>query len=70
MLDTANNEIYLCKKHGTRARDARHHLSWPIEPGSIVAAYVAYTKDYVLSNELLGDDRFPEGVGYQGKNKI
>ncbi|KAF5278629.1 hypothetical protein FQA39_LY00671 [Lamprigera yunnana] len=39
--------------------------NWKIEPGHTVAAYVAYQKEYVMVDDVLGDLRFPEGVGYK-----
>ncbi|GLH07158.1 cAMP-specific 3',5'-cyclic phosphodiesterase, isoform F [Gryllus bimaculatus] len=35
-------------------------------PGSIVAAYVAQTKEDTLVNDIHTDSRFPEGVGWLG----
>lgn len=27
-----------------------------------MAAYVAYTKEFVMSSDILGDERFPDGI--------
>ncbi|KAK7789545.1 hypothetical protein R5R35_010323 [Gryllus longicercus] len=37
-----------------------------VGPGSIVAAYVAQTKEDTLVNDIHTDSRFPEGVGWLG----
>lgn len=36
------------------------------ETGKTIAAYVAATHSYVLTDDVLGDERFPEGVGWKG----
>lgn len=36
-----------------------------IKDGSTIAAYVAFTQKPFRTNEVLGDDRFPEGIGLE-----
>ncbi|XP_044258941.1 cAMP and cAMP-inhibited cGMP 3',5'-cyclic phosphodiesterase 10A-like [Tribolium madens] len=62
MMDPATNEIYQSKK--TSQRD-RYKIRWKIQEGTTTAAYVAYKKNYVLIDDIIEDDRFPEGIGYE-----
>ncbi|KAJ8952653.1 hypothetical protein NQ318_020968 [Aromia moschata] len=43
----------------------RHKVNWKIQKGTTVAAYVAYKKEYIMVDDILGDDRFPAGLGYE-----
>ena len=63
MVDTASEEIYQVPKNIT---DERHKVNWKIQKGSTVAAYVAFKKEYVMVDDILCDERFPAGLGYQG----
>ncbi|XP_068678132.1 probable 3',5'-cyclic phosphodiesterase pde-5 [Montipora foliosa] len=36
-----------------------------IEPGTTIAAYVAHTQKPLRTNEVLGDERFPGGIGLE-----
>ncbi|XP_048521448.1 cAMP and cAMP-inhibited cGMP 3',5'-cyclic phosphodiesterase 10A [Dendroctonus ponderosae] len=62
MVDSASEEIYQVPKNVT---DERHKVNWKIQKGSTVATYVAYKKEFVLVDDILCDDRFPSGLGYQ-----
>ncbi|XP_030754671.1 cAMP and cAMP-inhibited cGMP 3',5'-cyclic phosphodiesterase 10A-like [Sitophilus oryzae] len=62
MVDTASEEIYQVPKNIT---DERHKVNWKIQKGSTLAAYVAYKKEYVMVDDILCDERFPAGLGYQ-----
>jgi cAMP and cAMP-inhibited cGMP 3',5'-cyclic phosphodiesterase 10 len=62
MMDPTSNEIYQSRK--TPLPD-RQKIRWKIQEGTTTAAYVAYKKDYVLVDDILEDDRFPEGIGYE-----
>ncbi|XP_060525449.1 cAMP and cAMP-inhibited cGMP 3',5'-cyclic phosphodiesterase 10A-like isoform X2 [Cylas formicarius] len=62
MVDTASEEIYQVPKNVT---DEIHRVNWKIQKGSTVAAYVALKKEYVLVEDILVDERFPAGLGYQ-----
>lgn len=55
-------EIYYSS---TRLRNTYHKVGWKISTNSTIAAYVACTKEYVLLEDILEDDRFPEGLGYK-----
>lgn len=63
MVDSASEEIYQSQRNFT---GERHKVNWKIQKGSIVAAYVAFKKEYLMVDDILGDERFPAGVGYQG----
>lgn len=65
MADLAAGEIYQSPRN---VISDRHKVNWKIEPGKTLAAYVAYNKEYIMVDDVLGDSRFPEGVGYKGKN--
>ncbi|RZB39878.1 cAMP and cAMP-inhibited cGMP 3',5'-cyclic phosphodiesterase 10A, partial [Asbolus verrucosus] len=67
MMDSAANEIYVSRKIPT---DERHKIRWNIENGTTVATYVANKKEYVLVDDILQDDRFPDGIGYEGISTI
>lgn len=58
MVDSNYNEIYLTRKAGERGSKYR----WKIEQGTIVAAFVANKKEYVMVDDVLRDERFPEGI--------
>nr|CAH7748344.1 unnamed protein product [Callosobruchus chinensis] len=63
MVDSASDEIYQSQRNFP---GERHKVNWKIQKGSIVAAYVAFKKEYLMVDDILGDERFPVGVGYQG----
>lgn len=63
MVDEALDEIYLVPANAT---DERHRICWKIQSGTTVAAFVAYQKEFVMIEDLLEDERFPEGLGHTG----
>ncbi|KAG5883187.1 hypothetical protein JTB14_018203 [Gonioctena quinquepunctata] len=63
MVDSASEEIYQSQRNFPVER---HKFKWKIQIGSTVAAYVAFKREYLMVDDVLGDDRFPAGVGYQG----
>lgn len=62
MTDAAAGVI--CQNSRIPASD-KYQVNWKIEPGHTIAAFVAYQKEYVMVDDVLGDIRFPEGVGYK-----
>ncbi|KAJ8921660.1 hypothetical protein NQ315_010569 [Exocentrus adspersus] len=62
MVDSASEEIYQSQKN---FQTERHKVNWKIQKSSTVAAYVALKKEYVMVDDILGDERFPAGLGYQ-----
>lgn len=62
IVDSASEEIYQVPKNVT---DERHKVNWKIQKGSTVATYVAFKKEFVLVDDILCDERFPAGLGYQ-----
>lgn len=67
MVDSATDEIYQSQKN---FQSERHKVNWKIQKGSTVAAYVAFKKEYVMVDDILGDERFPAGLGYHGTTKF
>nr|XP_023015593.1 cAMP and cAMP-inhibited cGMP 3',5'-cyclic phosphodiesterase 10A-like [Leptinotarsa decemlineata] len=63
MVDSASEEIYQSQRNFP---GERHKVNWKIQKGSTVAAYVAFKREYLMVDDVLGDDRFPAGVGYHG----
>lgn len=63
LVDNGDCEIYRSPRFVT---NGRHKVNWKIEPGTIVAAFVAYNKEYVMVDDVLADTRFPDGIGYKG----
>lgn len=63
LVDEASGEIY---QEQAKVSGVRHRVNWKIEPEKTVAAYVAFTKEYVMIDDVLGDRRFPQGVGHTG----
>lgn len=51
-------------------QDPRHKVNWKIGDGRTVASFVAQNKEYVMVEDILGDERFPDGVGHQGDDVI
>lgn len=62
IVDSASEEIYQVPKNVTHER---HKVNWKIQKGSTVATYVAFKKEFVLVDDILCDERFPAGLGYQ-----
>lgn len=80
LTDSVSNEIYFCPtgevdwgvhrvawQIGTRINNYYIYFILFLsvtETGKTIAAHVAFSKEYVLVNDIFGDDRFPEGVGW------
>lgn len=65
LVDHTTDELFLSSRIQT---SDRYKVKWKIGPGATVAAHVAWSKDYVIIEDILDDDRFPEGIGYSGKS--
>ncbi|CAG9858267.1 unnamed protein product [Phyllotreta striolata] len=63
MVDHASEEIYQSQKN---FQTPRHKVNWKIQKGSTIAAYVAFKKEYIMVDEILGDERFLHGLGFEG----
>lgn len=63
LVDEAAGEIYQFQKSNT---NDRHKVNWKIEEGKTVAAYVAFCKEFIMVDDILGDDRFLDGIGHKG----
>lgn len=63
MVDSSSNELYISPRY---VLNGQHKVNWKIKAGTTVAAYVAHTKEYIMSEEVLGDPRFPYGIDYKG----
>lgn len=68
LVDTALGEIYISRKNDDD--DGGTRKKWPVEEGTIVAAFVAYKKEYILVEDIVGDARFPEGIGYDNTGML
>ncbi|XP_077977683.1 cAMP and cAMP-inhibited cGMP 3',5'-cyclic phosphodiesterase 10A-like [Glandiceps talaboti] len=55
------HDLYLCIEDSES--NSELILSGPVESGSTVSAYVGRTKEPLIANDILGDERFPEGTG-------
>ncbi|KAK5650146.1 hypothetical protein RI129_001175 [Pyrocoelia pectoralis] len=62
LADSCAGIIYINPQYVT---NERYGVKWKIEPEHTIAAYVAYQKEYVMVDDVLGDMRFPEGVGFK-----
>lgn len=58
MVDDDSNDIIITR------RTLEMRKRWKIEEGTIVAAFVANKKEYVMVDDVNRDERFPGGVGY------
>lgn len=63
IVDSELEEIYYSS---TRLRNTQIKIKWKQTEGTTIAAYVATTKQHVMSDNILGDRRFPEELGYKG----
>ncbi|KAJ0183100.1 hypothetical protein K1T71_001076 [Dendrolimus kikuchii] len=60
IVDKLKNEIVLMP-HNTK-NPARHEVNIPIEEGKVAAAHVAFTKEFLLLEDVPQDKRFSEGL--------
>ncbi|XP_014246052.1 cAMP and cAMP-inhibited cGMP 3',5'-cyclic phosphodiesterase 10A-like [Cimex lectularius] len=65
LKDDANGEIF---QFSTHVVAQSHRVNYKIQPGTTLAAYVAYTKQYVVTEDCLSDARFPFGLGWTTEN--
>lgn len=63
LADETKNEIYQIPRHVVSSTS---HLTWNIELRTTMAAHAAFTKQYVVSNNISSDERFPMGLGFSG----
>ncbi|XP_054268209.1 cAMP and cAMP-inhibited cGMP 3',5'-cyclic phosphodiesterase 10A-like [Macrosteles quadrilineatus] len=63
LVNTDRNELYQSPRYVISSMDT---LTWRIDSGSTMAAYAAFTKQYIISNNVLSDARFPLGLGFPG----
>nr|CAD7401678.1 unnamed protein product [Timema cristinae] len=63
MVDSLSEEITL---HSRYANISRYDAKWKIETGRTLAAHVAFKKENVMVDDIIGDQRFPEGIGWRG----
>ncbi|CAG4929011.1 unnamed protein product [Colias eurytheme] len=60
IVDTIKNEIVLMTQNTKNPE--RHEVNIPIEEGKIASAHVAYTKEYLVIDDVQRDRRFAEGL--------
>nr|CAD7443993.1 unnamed protein product [Timema bartmani] len=65
MIDSESEEIIL---HSRNAEHPHHGSRWKIETGRTLAAHVAFKKENVMVDDIIGDQRFPEGIGWRRTN--
>ncbi|GJQ85802.1 hypothetical protein Trydic_g20359 [Trypoxylus dichotomus] len=63
MVDLAQNEIYICPRNMNNVT-TRNRITWKIEEGKSLAAYVACRMEYIMIDDILTDNRFPDGIPY------
>ncbi|KAI4460298.1 cyclic nucleotide phosphodiesterase [Holotrichia oblita] len=63
MVDIHTQEIYICPKQTSKI-NSRNRVSWKIEEGRSLAAYVACKMEYIMVDDILTDARFPDGIPY------
>nr|XP_022286923.1 probable 3',5'-cyclic phosphodiesterase pde-5 isoform X4 [Crassostrea virginica] len=63
------NQLFLASKSSKNQRAPSACLG-RIEPRTSLPAYVAFTKESVLTNSLLGDPRFPLGLGVESDRGV
>lgn len=63
MIDDSKTEIYL-----STPIESRHKINWKIEKGTTVAAHVAFTKEFVMVDDVILQSEFPDGIGYDGES--
>ncbi|XP_064626928.1 probable 3',5'-cyclic phosphodiesterase pde-5 isoform X4 [Lineus longissimus] len=66
LIDENSQELY-CFNPNTN-NNKTSSFSQRVGRGTCIAAYVAETKETVRINEILGDERFPEGVAINGEH--
>uniref|UniRef100_A0A1B6GPX3 Phosphodiesterase n=1 Tax=Cuerna arida TaxID=1464854 RepID=A0A1B6GPX3_9HEMI len=62
MVNSEKAELYQNPRHIVSSTSK---LTSKIEQGTTIAAYSAFTKDYVMSDSVFADGRFPLGLGYE-----
>lgn len=67
MVDLQENEIFISPKNVLGA--TKNRISWKIEEGKSLAAYVACKMEYIMIDDILTDPRFPDGIPYTGRFK-
>ncbi|XP_037296198.1 LOW QUALITY PROTEIN: cAMP and cAMP-inhibited cGMP 3',5'-cyclic phosphodiesterase 10A [Manduca sexta] len=60
IVDKIHNEIVLMSQ--TTKNRERHEVNIPIEEGKVAAAHVAFTKEYLVIEDVPHDRRFAEGL--------
>ncbi|XP_041461752.1 cAMP and cAMP-inhibited cGMP 3',5'-cyclic phosphodiesterase 10A-like [Lytechinus variegatus] len=63
MVGAQENSLYLCSE----GEDCIQLIPFaPIDPGTNIVAHVAYSRQPVFTEDILGDERFPLGTGRDG----
>ncbi|XP_049820594.1 uncharacterized protein LOC126264914 [Aethina tumida] len=61
-----HNCIYQIPRYIT---NTRHCINWDIREGLTIAAYVAYTKQYIFLDNIISNPRYPLKLGYYNQAK-
>ncbi|XP_071801012.1 cAMP and cAMP-inhibited cGMP 3',5'-cyclic phosphodiesterase 10A-like [Asterias amurensis] len=65
MYTVSSKDMHLCRETNGRIQQI---MFGPVVPGTTISAYVAHTKEAVMVDDILGDDRFPQGTGIENSN--
>nr|XP_033793166.1 cAMP and cAMP-inhibited cGMP 3',5'-cyclic phosphodiesterase 10A isoform X3 [Geotrypetes seraphini] len=69
-LGECNNSLCLFTPMGTNERHLRLTPAGPISYGTTVSAHVAKSRNTLLVEDILGDERFPKGTGLDSGTRI
>ncbi|XP_029449976.1 cAMP and cAMP-inhibited cGMP 3',5'-cyclic phosphodiesterase 10A isoform X2 [Rhinatrema bivittatum] len=69
-LGECNNSLCLFTPMGSREGQLRLTPAWPISYGTTISAHVAKSRNTLLVEDILGDERFPKGTGLDSGTRI
>ncbi|XP_073527528.1 cAMP and cAMP-inhibited cGMP 3',5'-cyclic phosphodiesterase 10A isoform X2 [Phyllobates terribilis] len=69
-LGECNNTLCLFTPTGTRGGQTQLTPAGPVEYGTTIAAHVAKSRNTLLLENIIGDERFPKGTGLDSGTRI
>uniref|UniRef100_A0A8C5MJW0 Phosphodiesterase n=1 Tax=Leptobrachium leishanense TaxID=445787 RepID=A0A8C5MJW0_9ANUR len=69
-LGECNNSLCLFTPTGTKEGQSQLTHAGPVEFGTTVSAHVAKTRNTLLVEDIMGDERFPKGTGLDSRTLI
>ncbi|XP_063773618.1 cAMP and cAMP-inhibited cGMP 3',5'-cyclic phosphodiesterase 10A isoform X2 [Pseudophryne corroboree] len=69
-LGECNNSLCMFTPTGTKGGQTQLTPAGPVEYGTTVSAHVAKSRNTVLVEDILGDERFPKGTGLDSGTRI